>query len=660
MSRQHMTLIACSNCRKKRTKCDGKTPCGRCTARDEKCCYESKMWRTKGQLRAEVDSLRTRLRQAHAVLGALASKDDYHPVLRRLRKGEAVATIAKGLPAPVDEIGEPHPSAASDAPSPSSVCDEADAADSWSLADFPASPESHTKDILTQNGAENTGLWPAPSQICFETADDATETSKTSFCSSPSTDVFSAANAFSASTPATSVNFSGRSPSLYSLPDWVDSTTKVGNWTAITNDDHLIRQLLSFYFSWEHSVFALLCKEPFQNDFENGRQRYCSSALVNAILAFACRFLDFSTSVVIDTNGLADRFFEESRRLIALEEDKTSLTRIQAIALLSLREATQGRETESRVLARECAELAARVTQGRVKEEAGDDEYLKVKATTICGALSLYRMLSLVKASSAFLPMNFDERGTGDSIPDDTPLNLLDDLQVAFSTHLPGCEPSSKLMFELTDLAYTSLFELFIRKRPIKGEDLMAAYTKYLSWYDSTFQTLRPEVACTPAVLFLHIYFQFCLMLLFRPFVQFNIIGSDFSTRAVCLEAAQAISTLTSSYSRLFTLRRAPCFLPCFVMVATMAQVSPELLPNPHLCDAYGLQQVGAHEQLEGSPFAMTTPFWAASPIHADGVTALVVGTSQLADMSECHPSAAEGVRALVEVRAVYGTEILQ
>lgn len=66
-------------------------------------------------------------------------------------------------------------------------------------------------------------------------------------------------------------------------------------------------------------------------------------------------------------------------------------------------------------------------------------------------------------------------------------------------------------------------------------------------------------------------YYHTAILLLFRPFVKLEIIGSGVSPRDICLQAADAISTLVKSYSELYTLRRTPSFVPFFVLTACLA-----------------------------------------------------------------------------------------
>lgn len=45
------------------------------------------------------------------------------------------------------------------------------------------------------------------------------------------------------------------------------------------------------------------------------------------------------------------------------------------------------------------------------------------------------------------------------------------------------------------------------------------------------------------------------------------------SPRDVCLQAAQAISTLLTSYNQLYTLRRTPSFVPFFILTSTITHL---------------------------------------------------------------------------------------
>ncbi len=124
-------------------------------------------------------------------------------------------------------------------------------------------------------------------------------------------------------------------------------------WTKATNDDNLVQHLISLYFSWEYPVFASLSREHFLLDFHTGNERFCSSLLVNAMLALGARFSDLvEVRKDKDNRGTAgDQFYEEAQRLLGFE-DIPSLNKVQALGLMSLRQASCGHDVSGWHLSR--------------------------------------------------------------------------------------------------------------------------------------------------------------------------------------------------------------------------------------------------------------------------------------------------------------------
>lgn len=148
-----------------------------------------------------------------------------------------------------------------------------------------------------------------------------------------------------------------------------------------------------------------------------------------------------------------------------------------------------------------------------------------------------------------------------------------------------------KCFCELSELVHRSLYVLHSPGRPLTSRDLLNIYTQYLDWYDQIPEVLRLGHNFTPAVLFAHMYYHFAILLLFRPLIKLRIIGSGVRPRDVCAQAADNIQRLLRSYSRLYTLRRTPSFVPYFVLTSSImhlaigaSHVSPGGLgpdPNP-------------------------------------------------------------------------------
>jgi hypothetical protein len=166
------------------------------------------------------------------------------------------------------------------------------------------------------------------------------------------------------------------------------------SWTSLTSDRGLVEHLMALYFCWEYPTFASLSKEHFLTDFLAGRPRYCSSLLVNAMLALGCRFSTIPESRSDPENGetSGDHFFAEAKRLL-MEDDHTSLTTIQALGLIAIREASCGRDTESFYYGGQAIRLAVEfglhteVTDPEKSSDTGMDH--EVRAATFWGAFAL-------------------------------------------------------------------------------------------------------------------------------------------------------------------------------------------------------------------------------------------------------------------------------
>jgi hypothetical protein len=162
------------------------------------------------------------------------------------------------------------------------------------------------------------------------------------------------------------------------------------SWTSITGDMNLVQHLLALYFCWEYPTFASLSKEHFLQDFQDGRHRYCSPILVNALMALGCRFSThpMTRANPSDPYSSGDHFFKESQRLFDQETDHHSLTTIQALGIMSIREASCGRDSESWYYAGQSIRLAVEMGLHQIQEGLDEDE-LAVQSATFWGAFAL-------------------------------------------------------------------------------------------------------------------------------------------------------------------------------------------------------------------------------------------------------------------------------
>lgn len=161
-------------------------------------------------------------------------------------------------------------------------------------------------------------------------------------------------------------------------------------WTSITEDSDVVQRLLALYFCWEYPIFASINKEYFVEDFLAGQARYCSPILVNALLALGCCFSNQQVgsqySQRLRPSG--DDFFEETKRLFNAEADHHSLTTVQALSIMSLRESSCGRDSDSYYYSGQSIRMAVEMGMHHVDDRMSSGESA-VTAATFWGAFEL-------------------------------------------------------------------------------------------------------------------------------------------------------------------------------------------------------------------------------------------------------------------------------
>jgi hypothetical protein len=137
-------------------------------------------------------------------------------------------------------------------------------------------------------------------------------------------------------------NFGGGHPKT----NTVHVERRGSTWTDVTNDLAFVEKLFGLYFTWSHPFYILFSRECFYKDFRAGRDKYCSSLLVNSICAYACHLTDDPAGRTDPSNfrTAGDHFFAEAKRLL-FEDETPSLTTTQALCIMSMREPSTGRDT---------------------------------------------------------------------------------------------------------------------------------------------------------------------------------------------------------------------------------------------------------------------------------------------------------------------------
>ncbi|KAK5651955.1 hypothetical protein OQA88_11497 [Cercophora sp. LCS_1] len=608
MPRQHLTPNACLVCRKKRTKCDGQIPCRRCRSRGEECAYEDKKWRTKDHLRSEIERLRSEQRQGLAVIRALTNNDPktWEAVLDRMRDEEPPDSIAQWVHTTNGHLNQgqqlPFTSGPSglrgsppSLPSPSSL-------QSASIK-HPATPQCG---IQTPSFSNPSYQSPAPGLNMGgghgPRPTDLARLPRHSFSAGTSFGVGSRDAGVPPYCAALSHATSIMAYPRRSCPDirltfpGADMSSRP-SWTSVSTDGQLIERLMTKVFASPSSSSMHLISQPHcARDFYEGGQRYCSGALVNALLGWASQLVDAPVQLISQLS-FGDAFVGEARRLLGLETSHASLASIQALGVLALVEISQGNAEEAWNLVQESVRSSIHLALQASVPDGDDDATKNVRAMAYCGGFTLMRLLRLLtgRLEPNTGPLFMRLQPNSGEFGEDAPGARIERgiaLQMRFFNELTFCLPVARFVFEVTETVHT--FSSYNYSRAMTAEDLEDAYRKCIGYYSRFTETYGSDTGSTPDLLFAQIWYNCCLLMLLRPFVcSLESLGGNSTSRLrldatpgfICRESSEAVISLTSTYQARFSLRNPPPLLPHMVFTAVLYQLS--LTADLHRLDEY-------------------------------------------------------------------------
>ncbi len=165
----------------------------------------------------------------------------------------------------------------------------------------------------------------------------------------------------------------------------------ITSWSNVNKDPEVVTHLLNMYFNWHYPYFTTLSRSLFYRDFFRGKQNvashktaYCSSLLVSHVgPSVATSQMSPQLTELEGTAGPREiTSLARQRRLIVDhdEYEKPRLTTVQALALMSVREAGCGREAKGWVYSgmsfRMAQDLGLNMNLGGIN---GDLEHLDEK-----------------------------------------------------------------------------------------------------------------------------------------------------------------------------------------------------------------------------------------------------------------------------------------
>lgn len=281
-------------------------------------------------------------------------------------------------------------------------------------------------------------------------------------------------------------------------------------WTTVTSNPELVEHLVELYFTWQHSFFQSFPEKLFRTDMKAGRTKYCSAMLVNAICACGCFLSDRQDvrTATQDGKTLMDMFYEESRQQLHVDE-RSNLTTVATLCLLSYIEGTKGRITSLWVQTGRSALMATDINLHlkRALPPTNDARKAQERANEHKARTHAFWGSFHSDATSAFtlgrLP-NYNVNGVTVELPvvdsDEDEENWS-----AYGMEIPNraCARSSTFLYcaTLSELINSTLLMFFAPTSSLSGSMLMAQYEKYREWWKHLPEILKITDQCPPHVL---------------------------------------------------------------------------------------------------------------------------------------------------------------
>ncbi|KAL2189671.1 hypothetical protein L209DRAFT_749526 [Thermothelomyces heterothallicus CBS 203.75] len=539
---------ACIACRKRKSKCDGALPsCAACASvYGTECVYDPNSdHRRKGVYREKTDTMKAKSSTLQILIEAIlnAAEEDVPAITRRIRTCDSLDAVAESILK--NEAEE-----AADAEGAGSGLDDDHLT---GAADRPVEGE---REIARKMG-----------ELRLENG---------------------------------SVRYFGGTSHLIYLGDQTDEPQEppepdaglsvedpVTSWTEVIKDRQLIVHLINMYFNWHYPYFATLSKSLFYRDFLKGKPPgqprttvYCSPLLVNAMLALGCHFTHVAGAFAVpgDSKTKGDHFFAEAKRLIVENDEyaKPRLTTVQALALMSVREAGCGREANGWVYSgmsfRMAQDIGLNLNLGGTTKDKGplDEQEVDARRITFWGCFLFDKCWSNYLGRLPQIPKNTYNVPKYDVFPEEDAEMWSPYTDGGFDQSLRQPARTRAVGLHLSKLCEISSDLLLFFYHPnhigrstgknIEIKKLSELHRRLEEWKKELPNEFEPKDGQLPHVILMHMFFHLQYIHLFKAFLKYTPATSPLPVHVspwrVCSANAGAISKLMRLYKKLYDLRQ--------------------------------------------------------------------------------------------------------
>ncbi|KAH8666968.1 hypothetical protein BX600DRAFT_511851 [Xylariales sp. PMI_506] len=328
------------------------------------------------------------------------------------------------------------------------------------------------------------------------------------------------------------------------------SDAKPSRWTTVCKDDVLMRDLIAVFLRCEYQFTAIFQKDYFLEDMISGRKDFCSSLLVNMILAYSCVCYPpfFDRAEHWNPNTLEYQFLAEAKRLWELETAEARITTIQAGILLNVFYNLSGLDVIGQTYRIQAIELAHKLQLFDGPSPGQSDRISKGSAFT---AWALYSWETLIGFN--FMQPPLLKSPPYEPLPDPSEdpswygeIWLKYPLSQSLVPSYFGHVFQSRCQFRviMNDFCHAA----FSTSQTHSFEKADELHSRLKIWFDRLPEPLSARAIVLPGHLQLHMYYYNLILSLYEPFIDMDLERRQGTPRQVTAEASKYLHTLVRLY----------------------------------------------------------------------------------------------------------------
>ncbi|KAG5806375.1 hypothetical protein H9Q74_009089 [Fusarium xylarioides] len=287
---------------------------------------------------------------------------------------------------------------------------------------------------------------------------------------------------------------------------------EISRWTSIPISNQFAAEAIALYLNMNQPWWALFDTDSFLDDLVNVETNFCSSMLVNALLAWATLASQQSYAHYEPMAAtLPKKFLDEALRIYDAEKDVDSLTTVAATSLMSMTWTTLGKDKAGRRLQEDSARMAQRMRLYGESEVSSrnlldlSDERVEVAAcATAWGSFNFQMVMSM-----SYHQEPIPKRSPKFRIPGKNLFKAQHDKPNTDATYTAVCQ----FWLIVFDMNY-----LYYLERSVSMASAVAIFQRLLGWADALPAGVQRHESNPDHVLNIHIWFHTAIIDLFRPF----------------------------------------------------------------------------------------------------------------------------------------------